>query len=105
MSGYIPAKLKIMREEDSKLNVIVVGAGLGGLGAAISILLAGHDVLVLESASEIAEVSLPSPSSLAYFIAWPRWEQESRYYQIAAVSYNHGECVPPSHFTLQDPSK
>ncbi|KAH8818381.1 hypothetical protein F5882DRAFT_512666 [Hyaloscypha sp. PMI_1271] len=56
MSGYIPAKLRIMREEDSKLNVIVVGAGLGGLGAAISILLAGHDVLVLESASEIAEV-------------------------------------------------
>ncbi len=36
-----------------------MGAGLGGLGAAISILLAGHDVEVLESASEIAEVSHP----------------------------------------------
>jgi salicylate hydroxylase len=36
--------------------VIVVGAGLGGLGAAISLLLAGHSVTVLESASEIAEV-------------------------------------------------
>jgi salicylate hydroxylase len=41
----------------------VVGAGLGGLGAAISILLAGHDVLVLESASEIAEVGFHCPNS------------------------------------------
>ncbi|KAN0112779.1 FAD/NAD(P)-binding domain containing protein [Hyaloscypha variabilis] len=56
MSAYIPVKEKIKRGEDSKLKVIVVGAGLGGLGAAISILLAGHDVLILESASEIAEV-------------------------------------------------
>lgn len=44
---------------DFKLQVIIVGAGLGGLGAAIAILLAGHDVLVLESASEIAEVRRP----------------------------------------------
>lgn len=35
---------------------IIVGAGLGGLGAAISLNLAGHRVLVLESASQIAEV-------------------------------------------------
>lgn len=38
------------------MQVIVVGAGLGGLGAAIAILLAGHDVTVLEAASEIGEV-------------------------------------------------
>jgi cation diffusion facilitator CzcD-associated flavoprotein CzcO len=49
-----------------QLQVIVVGAGLGGLGAAISILLAGHDILVLESASEIAEVPFPFPSPKAY---------------------------------------
>lgn len=41
---------------NSNQQVIVVGAGLGGLGAAISILLAGHDVTVLESASSIGEV-------------------------------------------------
>jgi salicylate hydroxylase len=40
------------------LKVIIVGAGLGGLGAAIAILLAGHDVEVLESASEISEVEI-----------------------------------------------
>ncbi len=48
----------------SPSQVVVVGAGLGGLGAAIAILLAGHDVEVLESASEIAEVGI-SPLSLS----------------------------------------
>jgi salicylate hydroxylase len=45
--------------------VVVVGAGLGGLGAAIAILLAGHDVLVLESTSEIAEVLFSNPSQVS----------------------------------------
>lgn len=44
-------------------QVIIVGAGLGGLGAAIAILLAGHTVTVLESAAEIAEVSIHSLAS------------------------------------------
>jgi len=44
------------RDANSKLHVIIVGAGLGGLGAAISTLLAGHDVTVLEAASNIREV-------------------------------------------------
>lgn len=34
----------------------MVGAGLGGLGAAIALSLAGHHVLVLESASTIGEI-------------------------------------------------
>ena len=34
----------------------MVGAGLGGIGAAISLLLAGHDVQIFEAASEIGEV-------------------------------------------------
>jgi salicylate hydroxylase len=40
----------------NKYQIIIVGAGLGGVGAAIALLLAGHDVEVFEAASEIAEV-------------------------------------------------
>lgn len=53
--------------------MIVVGAGLGGLGAAIAILLAGHVVTVLEAASSIGEVGagiqvLPNSARVLY--AW-----------------------------------
>ncbi|KAI0022481.1 FAD binding domain-containing protein [Xylariomycetidae sp. FL0641] len=54
-------------------QVIVVGAGIGGLGAAISILLAGHDVTVLESASEIGEIGAGLqvlPNSSRVLISW-----------------------------------
>ena len=37
--------------------IIVVGAGLSGLAAAIQSALVGHSVLVLESAKELGEVS------------------------------------------------
>ncbi|KAJ5217940.1 uncharacterized protein N7498_000039 [Penicillium cinerascens] len=42
--------------ETPKLKFIVVGAGIGGLGAAIALLLAGHNVQVLEAAKELGEV-------------------------------------------------
>ncbi|CZR53489.1 probable 2-polyprenyl-6-methoxyphenol hydroxylase and related FAD-dependent oxidoreductases [Phialocephala subalpina] len=78
----ISAKEKIVRGEESKLKVVVVGAGLGGLGAAISILLAGHDVLVLESASEIAEVGAGIqvlPNSSRVLQTWGMKPMLSRY--------------------------
>lgn len=42
------------------LNIIIVGAGLGGLAAAISVKLEQplHNVQVIESAPELAEVCL-----------------------------------------------
>lgn len=43
-----------------KLHVGVIGAGLGGLVAAIGIARAGHNVTVLEQATVLGEVCLHS---------------------------------------------
>ncbi|KAG0649870.1 FAD-dependent monooxygenase 4 [Hyphodiscus hymeniophilus] len=52
----MPQQQKKNRPAEAKLNILVVGAGLGGVGAAISSLLAGHSVHILESASGIGEI-------------------------------------------------
>lgn len=54
-------------------QIIIVGAGLGGLGAAISLLLAGHAVTVLEGASQIGEVGAGIqclPNSSRILLSW-----------------------------------
>lgn len=56
-----------------ELNVIIVGAGLGGLAAAIALLEAGHRVLILERASEITEVGAGirvPPNSSRFLVRW-----------------------------------
>lgn len=60
-------------EKSNAIQILVVGAGLGGLGAAIALLLAGHSVHVLESASQIAEVGAGIqvlPNSARVLIQW-----------------------------------
>ena len=39
-----------------QLDIIIVGAGLSGLAASIQCAFSGHNVTVLESARELAEV-------------------------------------------------
>lgn len=46
----------------AQLSIIIVGAGLSGLAAAIQSALGGHSVLVLESTKELTEVSHTIPS-------------------------------------------
>ena len=45
-------------DQKLKLNIIINGAGLGGLGAAIGLARKGHDVTVLEGAPALSEVML-----------------------------------------------
>jgi len=68
--GSPPPIITLLVPEMSLLTleqVIVVGAGLGGLGAAVGILLAGHEVIVLEAAKEVGEV-FPDCGSVNSFI-------------------------------------
>jgi monoamine oxidase len=43
---------------DSGINVIVVGAGLGGLACAIESRRKGHNVIVFENAPEIMRIGI-----------------------------------------------
>lgn len=55
------------------LDIIVIGAGLGGLSAAISCALGGHKVTVLEGARELAEIGAGlqiTPNGSRLFQQW-----------------------------------
>ncbi|KAF2090384.1 FAD/NAD(P)-binding domain-containing protein [Saccharata proteae CBS 121410] len=61
------------KDEDVKLDVLIVGAGLGGLATAIQCALSGHRVTILESAKELAEVGAGlqiTPNSSRLLQAW-----------------------------------
>ncbi|EQB55920.1 FAD binding domain-containing protein [Colletotrichum gloeosporioides Cg-14] len=73
---------KIQRDASSRLHVIIVGAGLGGLGAAIATLLAGHEVTVLESAPAIGEVGAGIqvlPNAARVLFSWGLEEKLEKY--------------------------
>ncbi|TVY94299.1 FAD-dependent monooxygenase [Lachnellula willkommii] len=81
VSPIVP-KEKIQRSADSTLKIIIVGAGLGGLGAAIALLLAGHDVDVFEAASEISEVGAGIqilPNSSRVLQTWGMLDELNKY--------------------------
>lgn len=59
-----------------------MGAGLGGIGAAISLLLAGHDVQIFEAANEIGEVGAGIqvlPNSSRVLQSWGMKEALDKY--------------------------
>jgi len=59
-----------------KLNVIVVGAGIGGMAAATALGRRGHNVTVFEDAPQIGEV-LPWVSALN--VGWRRYPSVSKF--------------------------
>ncbi|KIX00645.1 uncharacterized protein Z518_09710 [Rhinocladiella mackenziei CBS 650.93] len=63
------------------MKVIVAGAGLGGLGVAISLCMAGHEVHILEAAREIGEVGAGIqvlPNSSRVLRSWGLFDLLSR---------------------------
>ncbi|OQO11603.1 hypothetical protein B0A48_03330 [Cryoendolithus antarcticus] len=78
----IPIKQQRQRTNETRLKIIVVGAGLGGVGAAIALLLAGHEVQIFEAASEIAEVGAGIqvlPNSSRVLQSWGMKDSLDRY--------------------------
>ncbi|RDW69761.1 putative FAD dependent oxidoreductase-1 [Coleophoma cylindrospora] len=103
--GDIPVFPQLHRPEEARLNIIIVGAGLGGLGAAISLLLAGHNVKIYESATRIDEIGagiqvLPNASKI--LTHWGLHEKLSAHScsptQCNLINW-HGEPLTSMSFT------
>ncbi|CCT74135.1 related to salicylate hydroxylase [Fusarium fujikuroi IMI 58289] len=70
--------------DDATLDVVVVGAGLAGLAAAISISLSGHNVTVLESAKELLEVGAGLQVTPNCTRILQKWDLPDRLWKSAA---------------------
>ncbi|KAI1613940.1 salicylate hydroxylase [Exophiala viscosa] len=73
-----------MIERNARLDIIIVGAGLGGLAAAVSCALAHHRVVIYEASKELAEIGAglqitPNASRLLR-----RWGLEAEVEAVAA---------------------
>ncbi|ORY66612.1 uncharacterized protein BCR38DRAFT_457105 [Pseudomassariella vexata] len=84
---------------EARLNVTIVGAGLGGLSAAISSALAGHSVRVIESAKELSEIGAglqisPNGSRLLQYWGLPPsfWSTIAEPTELTVHSYS-GEVL------------
>lgn len=68
----------------NELDIVIVGAGLSGLSAAIQCALSGHSVTVLESTKELAKVL---PNTI--------FERDSHLNNIRSVLASNSRPTPP----------
>ncbi|CZR47941.1 uncharacterized protein FPRO_13608 [Fusarium proliferatum ET1] len=73
-----------LTHNDATLNTVVVGAGLAGLAAAISISLSGHNATVLESAKELLEVGAGLQVTPNCTRILQKWDLPDRLWKSAA---------------------
>lgn len=100
MPGLISAGDGSPDKTHLKLRVVICGAGLGGLGAAIGLASKGHEVVVLEGASQLNEVGagiqIP-PNSMrvldAYGLSEKLQQWTERPKNIALKRYATGEVL------------
>lgn len=55
------------------MKIIIVGAGIGGLSAALALALDKHEVIILESAPKLAEIGAGvqlTPNAIKFFFQW-----------------------------------
>jgi NADPH-dependent 2,4-dienoyl-CoA reductase/sulfur reductase-like enzyme len=52
--------LQLSKQKMKPLNIVIVGAGIGGLEAALALAGDGHQVVVLDSVTEFGEVLISS---------------------------------------------
>jgi salicylate hydroxylase len=88
------------RRATIRLNIVVVGAGIGGLAAAHTLAHAGHHVTVLESTRELRDAGAGiqiTPNATRLLLRWGLDPAlEARAVEPAAIvfrRYNTGECV------------
>ncbi|KAK6218796.1 hypothetical protein LQW54_002722 [Pestalotiopsis sp. IQ-011] len=100
----------VLRYPKTNLKVLVVGAGPGGLLAAIECWRKGHDVQIIEKGqdiSSIGDIIALGPSAIAVFRHFPTLLQE--YYDVgidaetAIVQVDGTAAAPPTEFEANRP--
>ncbi|OBT62776.1 hypothetical protein VE03_07670 [Pseudogymnoascus sp. 23342-1-I1] len=83
-----------------RLNIIVVGGGMGGLSASIQCALSGHHVTVLEAAKELAEIGAGlqvSPNASRLLLKWGLsesfWSSAARPNSLNFRRYSDGKIL------------
>lgn len=96
--------MSMLQDSKTVLNVIIIGAGLGGLSAAISFSRKGHKVRVLESSAGLSEFGAGiqiTPNATRILYSWGLGKEFEKYVHTPDMSvarrYSTGKIIGKSH--------